>query len=148
MAGSLASGLLAGLLLVAAPFIPAQEDAVTGALLCGFAVGWAMLAVLSARFTAAPQRWAAVPAVFMGLGGLLLIGFGPQVRDVLNWIWPPALLVMVVWVVVRARRQLRARPDAGCSTRCSRCWRWRRSAAATRRQERQRTPRRIRCPAS
>ena len=102
VAGSLATGLLAGLLLVAAPFIPAQEDAVTGALLCGFAVGWAMVAVLSARFTAAPQRWAAVPAAFMGLGGLLLIGFGPQVRDVLDGIWPPALLAMVVWVVVRA----------------------------------------------
>ena len=106
VAGSLAAGLLAGLLLVAAPFIPAQEDAVTGALLCGFAVGWAMLAVLSARFTAAPQRWAAVPAAFMGLSGLLLIGFGPQVRDALNGIWPPALLAMVVWVAVRARHRL------------------------------------------
>jgi pimeloyl-ACP methyl ester carboxylesterase len=106
VAGSLATGLLTGLLLVAAPFIPAQESAVTGALLCGFAVGWAMLAVLSARLTAAPQRWAAAPAAFMGLGGLLLIGFGPEVRDVIDWIWPPALLVMVVWVVIRARRQL------------------------------------------
>jgi pimeloyl-ACP methyl ester carboxylesterase len=109
VAGSLATGLLAGLLLVAAPFIPAQESAVTGALLCGFAVGWALLVVLSVRFTVAPQRWAAVPAVLMGLGGLLLIGFGPPVRDVLDWIWPPALLAMVVWVVVRARRQLRSR---------------------------------------
>ena len=87
-----------GWLLVAAPFVPAQEDAVTGALLCGFAVGWALVAVLSARFTAAPQRWAAVPAAFMGLSGLLLIGFGPQVRDVLDGIWPPALLAVVVWV--------------------------------------------------
>jgi pimeloyl-ACP methyl ester carboxylesterase len=106
VAGSLATGLLAGLLLVAAPFIPPQEAAVTGALLCGFAVGWAMLAGLSARFTTQPQRWAAVPAAFMGLGGLLLIGFGPQACDVLTGIWPPALLVMVVWVLVRARRQL------------------------------------------
>jgi pimeloyl-ACP methyl ester carboxylesterase len=109
VAGSLATGLLAGLLLVAAPFIPAQESAVTGALLCGFAVGWAMLAMLSVRLTAAPQRWATLPAVFMGLGGLLLIGFGPLVRDVLDWIWPPALLALVVWVVVRARRQLPSR---------------------------------------
>ena len=55
VAGSLATGLLAGLALVAAPFVPAQEDAVTGALLCGFAVGWALVAALSARYTA-PQR--------------------------------------------------------------------------------------------
>ena len=106
VAGSLATGLLAGLLLVAAPFVPAQESALTGALLCGFAVGWALLAVLSARFTAAPQRWAAVPAAFMAPSGLLLIGFGAQVRDVLDWIWPPALLAVVVWVVVRVRHRL------------------------------------------
>ncbi|HEX3198258.1 MAG TPA: hypothetical protein VHR39_11985, partial [Propionibacteriaceae bacterium] len=58
VAGSLASGLVAALLLVAAPFIPAEENAVTGAILCGFALGWAMLAVLSVRFTDQPQRWA------------------------------------------------------------------------------------------
>jgi len=106
VAGSLATGLLTGLLLVAAPFIPPQEGAVTGALLCGLAVGWAMVAVLSERFTAQPQRWAAAPAAFMALGGLVLIGFGPPAREVLSGIWPPALFVMVVWVFVRARRQL------------------------------------------
>jgi pimeloyl-ACP methyl ester carboxylesterase len=109
VAGSLATGLLTGLLLVAAPFIPAQENTVTGALLCGFATGWAMLAVLSVRYTVQPQRWAAVPAVVMGLGGILLIGFGPLVREALDWIWPPALFATVVWVVVRARRQLPSR---------------------------------------
>src|SRR5664279_3013325 len=51
--GSLATGLVAALLLVLAPFIPATESDVTGAVLCGFALGWTMLAVLSARFTAA-----------------------------------------------------------------------------------------------
>src|SRR5262245_977669 len=71
VAGSLATGLVAALLLVGAPFIPAEEPAVTGAVLCGFALGWAMLAVLSVRFTDQPQRWAAAPALFMGLGGLL-----------------------------------------------------------------------------
>jgi len=109
VAGSLVTGLVVGLLLVAAPFIPAKESELTGALLCGFALGWAMLAVLSVRFTDQPQRWAAAPAVFMGLGGLLLIGFGSEVHGVLEWVWPPALLALVVWMVVRARRQLRSR---------------------------------------
>ena len=89
VAGSLATGLVAALLLVAAPFIPAEESGVTGAVLCGFALGWAMLAVLSVRFTDQPQRWAAAPALFMGLGGLLLVGFGSSVHQVLNWVWPP-----------------------------------------------------------
>jgi pimeloyl-ACP methyl ester carboxylesterase len=109
VAGSLAGGLLVGLLLVAAPFIPPEEDAVTGVLLCGFAAGWAMLAVLSVRFTASPQRWAAVPASFMGLGGLLLIELGPHVRAVLDWTWPPMLLAIVVWIVVRVRGRLPSR---------------------------------------
>ena len=109
VAGSLATGLVAAVLLVAAPFIPAEERAVTGAVLCGFALGWAMLAVLSVRFTDQPQRWAAAPALFMGLGGLLLVGFGSPVQGVLNWVWPPAMLTLAIWMIVRAHRQLPGR---------------------------------------
>lgn len=109
VAGSLAVGLLAAFLLAAAPFISPEENGVTGAVLFGFAIGWATLALLSVRFTDQPQRWAAVPAVFMGVGGLLLIGFGGTVREVLNWVWPPALLALVVWMIVGAHRKLRSR---------------------------------------
>ena len=109
VAGSLATGLIAALLLVAAPFIAPEENDVTGALLCGFAVGWAVLAILSTRYTDQPQRWAAVPGLFMGLGGLLLIGVGSPSRAVLNWIWPPALLALVIWMFLRVRRQLHSR---------------------------------------
>ena len=109
VAGSLVTGLVVGLLLVAAPFIPAEESAVTGALLCGFALGWAMLAVLSMRFSDHPQRWALVPAVFMGVSGLLMVGFGSSVQPVLSWVWPPALPVLVLWMIIRSHRQLRSR---------------------------------------
>ena len=109
VAGSLVTGLVAALLLVAAPFIPAKEGAVTGAVLCGFALGWAMLAVLSVRFTDQPQRWAAAPALLMGLGGLLLVAFGSSIHEVLSWVWPPAMLALAIWMIVRARRQLRSR---------------------------------------
>jgi pimeloyl-ACP methyl ester carboxylesterase len=108
VAGSLATGLVAALLLVAAPFIPAEESAVTGAVLCGFALGWAMLAVLSVRFTDQPQRWTVAPALLMGVGGLLLVGFGSSVREVLNWVWPPTMLALAIWMIVRAHRQLRS----------------------------------------
>jgi pimeloyl-ACP methyl ester carboxylesterase len=109
VAGSLATGLLAALVLAGAPFIPAEEPAVTGAVLCGFALGWAVLAVLSVRFTDQPQRWATAPALFMGLSGLLLVGFGSPVQQVLNWVWPPAMLALAVWMLVRVHRQLRSR---------------------------------------
>jgi pimeloyl-ACP methyl ester carboxylesterase len=109
VAGSLAAGVAAAVLLVAAPFIPAQESDLTGAVLCGFALGWAMLAVLSVRFTDQPQRWAAAPALFMGMSGLLLIGFGSSVREVLDWTWPPTMLALAIWMTVHARRGLRSR---------------------------------------
>jgi pimeloyl-ACP methyl ester carboxylesterase len=113
VAGSLATGLVVALVLVFAPFIPAAESELTGAVLCGFGVGWAMLAVFSTRFTDQPQRWAAAPAVFMGLGGLLLVVFGSSVREPLSWVWPPVLLGLVVWMVVQARRHLRSRSRRG-----------------------------------
>ena len=109
VAGSLLTGLVAALLFVVAPFVPAEESAVTGGVLCGFALGWAMLAVLSVRFTDQPQRWAAAPALFLGLGGLLLVVFGSTVHVVLGWVWPPALLALVVWMFLRTRRRLHRR---------------------------------------
>src|SRR4030095_1843213 len=88
---------------------PAEEGAVTGAVLCGFALGWAMLAVLSVRFTDQPQRWATAPALVMGVGGLLLVGFGSPVDQVLNWVWPPAMLALAIWMLVCVHRQLHSR---------------------------------------
>lgn len=109
VAGSLAAGLVAALILVAAPFIAAQENALTGAVLLGFAFGWALLAVLSVRFTDQPQRWAAAPAAFMGVAGLASLSGSAAVHDVLSWVWPPALFGLVVWIFLRVRRQLRSR---------------------------------------
>ena len=78
--------------------------------LLGFGLGWLALAVLSARFTDQPQRWAVVPAVFMGVaGGIALAGSTGLVPAVFGWAWPPLLLVLVVWMIVRARRELPSR---------------------------------------
>lgn len=102
---SLTTGLVLGVVL--ALIAPAEEGRVSGALLIGFAVGWAMLAFLSTRFTDQPQSWAWVPAVFMGVGGLLLLAIGSPAQDVLKWVWPPVLMVLVAWIFMRSRRQLR-----------------------------------------
>lgn len=107
--GSLGAGLVAALLLVAAPFLPAEESAVTGAVLLGFAAGWALLAALSPRLTDQPQRWAAAPAVFMAASGALLLALGPSAHPAVDWVWPPALLALAVWMVVQARRHLQSR---------------------------------------
>jgi pimeloyl-ACP methyl ester carboxylesterase len=106
---SLAAGLVAAALLVLAPFTPATEPATTAMVLLGFALGWALLAVLSVRLTDQPQRWAAAPAAFLAVVAIALLVGSPAVRDVLRWAWPPALLVLLVWMTVRIRRQLPAR---------------------------------------
>ncbi|WP_323099070.1 alpha/beta hydrolase [Intrasporangium sp. YIM S08009] len=95
------------LILVLAPVVPAQEPRMAGAVLVGFAVGWAMVAGLTTRFTDQAQPWALVPAGFMGVGGVLLMAFGRAVSPVLDWVWPPVLLAMVVWMAVQVRRHLR-----------------------------------------
>ena len=67
---SMAVGLVLAVVLVAVPFIPPKRNVLTGVVLLGFAVGWALLAVLSVRFTDQPQRWAVAPAAFMAVVGL------------------------------------------------------------------------------
>jgi pimeloyl-ACP methyl ester carboxylesterase len=109
VAGSLAAGLVVALVLVVAPFIAAQENVLTGGVLLGFAFGWALLALLSVRFSDQPQRWAAAPAAFTGVVGLALLSGSAAVHDVLSWVWPPVLFGLVVWMFLRARRQLRSR---------------------------------------
>jgi pimeloyl-ACP methyl ester carboxylesterase len=107
VAGALLVGLVAAVALVAGPLAGGREAVVTGGLLLGFAAGWALLAVLSARFTDRPQRWAAVPAAAMGLTGAGLIALAPGAGTLgaLGWVWPPLLLVLVTWMIVRARRR-------------------------------------------
>jgi pimeloyl-ACP methyl ester carboxylesterase len=107
VAGSLFAGLAAAVALVAGPLAGGREAVVTGGLLLGFAAGWALLAVLSARFTDRPQRWAAVPAAAMGISGAGLIALAPGggALGALGWVWPPLLLVLVTWMIVRARRR-------------------------------------------
>ena len=84
------------------------EPVVDGLVLLGFAAGWALLLALSVFFTDHPQRWAAVPAGVMGVGGGALLVFTPSnaTMDALGWVWPPALLGLLVWITIQIRRQL------------------------------------------
>jgi pimeloyl-ACP methyl ester carboxylesterase len=109
VAGSLAAGLAAALLL---PFLPVgtvDVDFSTAMVLFGFAFGWALLAVLSTRFTEQPQRWALAPAAFMAAAGACLLVAPASVLDAMGWVWPPAVMVLAVWVWTRARREMRSR---------------------------------------
>ena len=106
---SIAAGLIAAVILVAMPFIPVKENVLTGVVMLAFGLGWALLAVLSVRFSDQPQRWAAVPATFMGVAGLVALGGSAAVQAVFGWVWPPVLFGLVVWMFLRVRRQMRSR---------------------------------------
>ena len=101
--GGLAAAV-AGVLLTAG----GTEPQVDAAVLIGFAAGWALLGALSVRFTDYPQRWATLPALVLGVGGVALLALNPSsgALDTLGWIWPPALLGMLTWITIRIRRQL------------------------------------------
>jgi len=111
VAASLFAGLLTAAVFAVVAFAGAEEHVIAGTVMLAFALGWALLAACSARWTDQPQRWAAVPAGFMGLvgAGLLIFAPGAAVLNALGWVWPPALLTLVAWMTLHARRQLRSR---------------------------------------
>ncbi|MCU1361326.1 MAG: alpha/beta hydrolase fold protein, partial [Ilumatobacteraceae bacterium] len=108
VAGSLVFGLVAVIGLVCGPLAGAKEHIITGSVLTTFALAWAMLALLSHRWTDQPQRWAIAPAAFMGLAGIGILIFAPT-GNRLGWVWPPVVVMLTTWMVVRARHDLRSR---------------------------------------
>jgi pimeloyl-ACP methyl ester carboxylesterase len=109
VAVSMAAGLISAGVLVALPFVSAEEHVLTGVVLLGFALGWGSLVVLSLRFSDQLQQWAAAPAAFMAVVGFGSLSGSAAVNGVLGWVWPPALFGLVVWMFVRVRWQLRSR---------------------------------------
>jgi pimeloyl-ACP methyl ester carboxylesterase len=109
--GSLAVGAALAIALVLGPASGGSEPVITGSVLFAFGFGWGLMAVLSDRFSAQPQAWTMVPATFLGLVGLGLVVVqpGPAAMDLLSWLWPPALVILVIWMVRQVRSQLRGR---------------------------------------
>ena len=111
VAASVTFGFIAALVCILALFPGADEATTTGAVLVAYGLGWTALWGLSARYTDQPQRWAAVPAAFMGLSGLALLVGSPrqEALAVVTWAWPPLVLALVVWMWVQMRRHLTGR---------------------------------------
>lgn len=109
--GSLAGGLVVALGLVVGPLAGAQEHVITGAVLLACASSWALLATLSTLLTNQSQRWAVMPAGFMGMAGAALLTFAPGDRllSALGWVWPLLLLALLGATVVRVRVTLHSR---------------------------------------
>jgi len=108
IAGALAAGAAAALVLSLVVFAGGTESVITGSVLIGFALGWALIAELTSRYTTRPQRWAFVPAGFMGATGVTLVASAPgyDAMSRLSWVWPPVVLAMAVWMFVQVRRSV------------------------------------------
>jgi pimeloyl-ACP methyl ester carboxylesterase len=101
-------GLILALVLTLVVFGGATEPIISGVALLAFALGWTSLAWLSDRRTDQPQRWAYVPATFMGVLGLAFLALRPSdgVVRAFGWVWPIAAAALAIWIIVRARRSL------------------------------------------
>lgn len=101
-------GLVAAVIAVIGPLAGAEEHVIAGAVLSMFATSWALLAVLTTRWTDQPQRWAGAPAALMATAAATILILAPTGNQ-LGWVWPPAVVVLVAWMVIRSRRRLRSR---------------------------------------
>ncbi|HEX9142101.1 MAG TPA: hypothetical protein VF833_07720, partial [Gaiellaceae bacterium] len=106
--GSIAGGLILGLILVLVVFAGQREEVITGAALIALAFGMLMLVELARRRTDQPQPWALVPGLGLGVAGLTLLILRPSDRVLgrLGWVWPLLLALVVVWSVRGARSSL------------------------------------------
>lgn len=108
---TMVGGFLLALIAVVGPLAGAEEHLITGAVLGAFATSWALLALLTERWTDQPQRWAKVPAAAMALAAAAIVALAPTGNE-LGWVWPPAILALVGWMFSRSRRELRSRARA------------------------------------
>jgi pimeloyl-ACP methyl ester carboxylesterase len=108
VAGSIAVGAVAALVLTLVVFPGANESTITGSALVAFGFGWALLAALSSRLPSQPQRWAYVPGTAMTGTGVALLVLAPGNAELasLNWVWPPLMLAMAAWMFVQIRRSM------------------------------------------
>ena len=91
------------------PFAGAREHVITGSVLLAFAAAWVALAVLS--------RAVDRPAPALGVRARRVHGASPApsvlvvapTGNELGWVWPPVVLALAVWMIVRARRDLHSR---------------------------------------
>ncbi|MCU1345568.1 MAG: hypothetical protein JWL70_1834 [Acidimicrobiia bacterium] len=101
-------GLVLAIVAVVGPLAGAEEHVITASVLGAFAIAWLLLAQVTTRRTDQPQRWAMVPAAVMGVAAVTILTTSPTGNQ-LGWVWPPALLALVAWMVTRSRRDLRSR---------------------------------------
>ena len=106
--GSIAAGLVLGLVFVLVVFDGGTEAQITGSALVALGGGFMLLAFASRRLTDQPQDWALAPGAAAAAVGLLVLVVSPgdHLFRLSGWLWPVLLLALVGWSFRGARRSL------------------------------------------
>lgn len=103
--GGILAGVALGVYLITGPFAGLEDDAMGGAFLLAFSLGWALITVLSPLTKQKFQWWPLIPGAIIGLAGLALVrgGAAMQVLEIIGYAWPLALVAIGAYLLLRRR---------------------------------------------
>jgi hypothetical protein len=103
--GGILSGIGWGAVLVTGPF-SGTGDMEGGVFMLAFALGWALITVLTAVFTSQTHWWPLIPGAIMALigSGILFGGIFMQGLTLLGQIWPIFLILLGLFVLFQGMR--------------------------------------------
>jgi hypothetical protein len=103
--GGIVGGIGLGAVLIEGPFAYLGDESKGGVFLLCFALGWGVITLFSALFTAKVHWWPLIPGGIMAVvgGALLASRVAPQWLTILGSIWPIALILVGLWLIIRWR---------------------------------------------
>ena len=103
--GGILSGIGLGIVLLVNNLVPAGIEK-GGIFLIVFALGWVLIALLSALLTNDPQWWALIPGGIIGFVGLAVSfgGFFINVLATVSQFWPVILIAIGLYILWQARK--------------------------------------------
>ena len=112
--GGILTGIGLGIALVAGPFEFEDGDLSGGVFMGAFALGWVLITLFTAVFSDETHWWPLIPAAIMAIisGALLVEGPFMVVLEWLGKLWPLALIVGGIAILIGARKLGAKEPDS------------------------------------
>lgn len=100
--GGILSGLGLGVILVSGPFANAGDPALGGVFLASFALGWALITLLSALLPGQFMLWPLIPGGIMAVIGTALLAGEPglQILALAGQGWPLILIAIGLYMLL------------------------------------------------
>jgi hypothetical protein len=104
--GGIISGIGWGAALITGPLSNLDGDYEGGIFMLTFALGWALITLLTAVFTSKTHWWPLIPGGIMALigGGILFGGIFLQTLTFIGKIWPVFLILLGIYVLYQGTR--------------------------------------------